>query len=355
MKHLVQFILEASVQDMKAFISKNIDDTNDEKIIKRIYDILVKSNINLDVIDNFLKSRAIDDAKKMILSAFDRNSQLSEFCELCVGNISLPGVNELLAGNNIYDVFGGLGINKEVLKDIAVLNPPHDGTARGYYEILSQLLLKDLTDKNKGKGDVNAGGYELEYKAPNARIRGRSLKPSVLIEQKFRELIGDKVDYNKLPKKTGVLSTQENIKYLFSKELMNENPKDMANVIAQSICAQFNSKDDINKFTAFAENHVNDIFPGGKCDRVDPKFIQYMFGVAGLYFYQQDENFSHMILFKGNEKNDKGDYIVIPEDAFNNFESLYNTIKSLGVRFASFPQTDGKITPQSEAVQIYVK
>lgn len=333
MQRLVQHIFESNMDDMKDFISKTIIDTEDENVIKRIYDILIKSGFDTKVIDKFLEDRAIDDAKKMILSAFESNSNLSEFFKLCNGEINLPTASELVSNTNIYDVFGNLGFDKETLVDLATTNPPRNSIARGWYEILSQIFLKDLTLENKGKGDVNAGSqYQMEYKAPNARIKGQNIESPEKIDKKFEELCEGIIDLKSSNINNSYLCLTGNIKKISNlfKDIQQDT---VTNIIAKSIIAQFDENN--NEWVNFVKNHKNELFKG---KTIDDKFIKILFGIMDLYFYHRAENFTHMILFKGKSKNDKGDYVVLTSDMFKSFETIYNVCKTQNITFTAMPR-----------------
>jgi hypothetical protein len=319
---------------MKEFISKTIVDTEDEKVVKRIYDILTKSGLDTMVIDKFLTDRAIDDAKKMILSVFESNSNLAEFFKLCNGEISLPNAAALVAGTNIYDVFGNLGFNKDTLVDLATTNPPRNSITRGWYEILSQIFLNDITPGNKGRGDVNAGTqYQMEYKAPNARIKGQNIEPTEKIDKKFEELCKGVIDLESARLGGSYLFAIHTIKKQLS-VLFKDTPQDtVVDIIARSLIAQFD--EDNAEWIAFVKNHKNELFKGKV---IDTEFIKVLFGVMDLYFYQHDEQFTHMILFKGKQKNDKGDYVVLTADMFKTFESIYTAVKNNGISFTAMPR-----------------
>lgn len=332
MKKLVQFLLENNMEDMKDFIVKTIDNVDDEKTIKRIYDILSKSGFDTKVIDKFFSDRAIDDAKKMILSVFESNSTLSEFFKLCNGEIDLPDASRLVAGSNIYDVFGGLGFDKQTLIDLATTNPPRNSVTRGWYEILSQIFLKNISPENKGRGDVNAGAdYQMEYKAPNARVKGQNIETTEKIDRKFEELIGGRIDIKKYG--SGYLTLISNINKIFNTDLKDFSQDEIVDIIAQSIIAQF---DEGNKeWIEFVKNHKRELFKGSK---IDSDFFKILYGVMDMYYYQHEEKFTHMILFKGKTKNDKGDYVVLTSEMFNSFESIYNAINNLNIKFTAMPR-----------------
>lgn len=333
MQKLVKYLLESKIEDMKMFISKSINDTNDEKVIKRIHDILLKSEFDSDVIEKFLRDRAIDDAKKLIISAFESNSNLAEFFELCKGEINLPSAADLVAGSNIYDVFDNLGFDKDTLMDLATINPPRNSVTRGWYEILSQIFLKDLTIGNRGRGDVNAGSmYQIEYKAPNARIKGQNIESTEKIDRKFEELTSGLIDLKSARLERGYLCLVNNINKV-SDLLKNVPTDEVINIIAKSLISQFD--DNNTEWMEFVYNHKSELFKG---KNLNSDFIKELFGVMDMYFYQRDEKFTHMILFKGKERNDKGDYIVMNADMFNTFESIYNSIKSLGIIFTAMPR-----------------
>lgn len=332
MRKFTQFIMESDMEDMKDFITRTIDNIDDEKTIKRIYDILSKSGLDTGVIDKFLEDRAVDDAKKMILSIFESNSNLTEFYKVCNGDIELPGAASLVAGKNIYEVFGGLGFDKQTLIDLAVTNPPRNSITRGWYEIISQLFLKDLSNGNRGHGDVNAGDqYQMEYKAPNARIKGQNIETTEKIDTKFAELVKDKIDLKGF--KDGYLMLIGNINKIFNDLLKDADKDELVDIIAQSIIAQF---DESNKeWVEFVKNHKGDLWKGNK---INSDFFKYLFGVMDMYFYQRDEHFTHMILFKGKQKNDKGDYVVLTADMFKTFESIYAACKSNNITFTAMPR-----------------
>lgn len=318
---------------MRNYISKTILVVDNDKVVKKIHDLLRGVEFDTGVVDKFLKDRAIDDAKKMIIAAVESNSELNEFFKLCNGEIDLPGALQLVAGSNIYDVFGGLGFDRDTLKEIAMINPPRNSISRGWYEILSQIFLKDITPGNKGRGDVNAGdSYQLEYKAPNARISGQKHENPEKIDRKFEELVGDKID-NIKKLGSGYLTKIGNINTIFDDLLVDMSIDDKVDIIAKSIIAQFDEEN--REWVEFVKNHKKDLFHG---DKVNSKFFYYLYGVMDMYYYHRDEQFTHMILFKGKNKNIKGDYVVLTSEMFKTFEGIYNACRSLGVSFSALPR-----------------
>ena len=121
-----------SISDMKEYILNSLDDLSKEDI-ERIYNIVLKSNISMNVLDDYFEKRGILDAKDHILNIFINNGDFDTFINMMAK--PKPTLNNIKQSDNIYTLVSGFGFNKKTLEDLAKLCKSKDKNARGIFEI----------------------------------------------------------------------------------------------------------------------------------------------------------------------------------------------------------------------------
>lgn len=238
MKRLLEYILESdNIDNLKKRIIDHIQNSSNEKILKKVNKILKLSNRNPE---NNLENRV--DIKKYFMDRCGFTEKISttliqkihyydcyELFEYIFYNIINDDTiknDKVLTGDllrhnsNIYkliiDYVKSIIDNdeeikndfdeedfKDLLKNIAEFTLGGK-VATGAFEFLSVMFLKDLNPKNsKGSDqkvvcDINTEQYAFEYKADGARIAGnkeesKPLSPKV-IDETFIELITEEFD-----------------------------------------------------------------------------------------------------------------------------------------------------------------
>lgn len=246
--------------------------------------------------------------------------------------------------NNLYTQIKGVFDNKNIdglLKRVAEYNPTQTVT-RGYFEILLQLFLSDITPGNSGVGDVNCNGeFALEIKSPNARIKGLY---DCDIQKANKEIVRLLGAGQEQPKR--IFEIQKTIKSFFKRfvdELdTKESKQDFQDKVLTALCAQFDL--DVKTIEELIDNAKDiDIFKGDLYDN-----IVKLMGCIQLYFYAKHYKFSHLVVFKGRSKRDcinNGDYICIPNSVCLSISEIY---KNTDLEFKVGGRSEGKDATRGE-------
>ena len=160
-----------NISDMKEYILNSLDDLNEDEI-EKIYNIVLKSNISMNVLDDYFEKRGILDAKDHILNIFINNGDLDAFINMM--NKPKPTLNNIKQSNNIYTLVSKFGFNKKTLEDLAKLCKSKDKNARGIFEIFILTLFDGINENNSPAyghiGDVHMNNQTIEIKGYEGRI-----------------------------------------------------------------------------------------------------------------------------------------------------------------------------------------
>lgn len=409
MKHLLDYFFESEeLQDLKDHIKDNVDDTTekDETLLKKIDKMLSSKGLSRETFEKRLEDVGLSYASKTLLQKINHFDNLPEFITMYNDIDKLPSMADLLKSTDIYELFGKYNIDKELLEELADLELAKGGINKGKFEILTQLFIKDISEGNKnysdGKthksGDVNGGGFAVEYKLSGARIVGQgTLTSPELIYNEFENLLKDilysdnikelqknqssllrnykpselEKELDNIEKENNVIDEifnnidncfkkQDNFKKLFN--IISELKIDdtlLNTIIAKSILKQIPknkykiSEEEETSFIEFVTNKQNSPIQDYKPDYTK---LKYVFGAFHMYFYQHIENFDYMILFKKKGAADSGTpdgkYVVITKDEFKNFESIKTAFIDKKINIAKMP---GYGTAREYAITITCK
>lgn len=405
---LIEYIFESDINDLKKHIKQEVDNTDKdhEQLLKKIDKMLSTKGLSREQFTNRLTEVGLGYAEKTLIQKINSYDNLPEFIAMYNDIEKLPSIADLLKANNIYELFGGFKIEKDLLKELGDLELASGGINKGKFEILTQLFIKDINTNNKNyksdsiwkSGDINAGGLALEYKLSGARIVGQgTLNSPELVYKKMIELIksiNDNNDISNLQKEQSSLlrfwnpneleKTLDNIEKNDNnlKEIINnidkcfQNKKnfekcfellikakysdDLINgIIAESMLEQIPerkykiSKEEHNKFIEFVKNEQYAPISNSKPDYNKMKLI---YGAFHMYFYQHTENFDYMILFKKSGDAAKGTpdgaYVVITKEEYKDFESIRTALIDKNINIATMP---GYGTAREYAITITCK
>ena len=394
MIHLIEYFFESeNLQDLKDHIKDNVDDSTekDESLLKKIDKMLQGKGLSRETFEKRLEEVGLSYATKTLIQKINHFDNLPEFITMYGDIDKLPSTADLLKSSDIYELFGKYNIDKELLEELAELELAKSGINKGKFEILTQLFIKDMSTGNKNysddgghkSGDVNAGGFAIEYKLSGARIVGQgTLTSPELIYNEFEKLLkdvlyADNIDTlqknqssllrnykpDELEKELDDIETKDNlnkeifdnIDNCFKKEAnfkklftliqkckINDNL--INTIIAKSILKQIPknkykiSKEEETSFIEFVTNKQNAPIQDGTPDYTK---IKYVFGAFHMYFYQHIERFDYMILFKKKGDASKGipdgKYVVINKDEFKDFESIKTAFIDKKINVATMP------------------
>lgn len=403
MKHLLNFIFESDdLKDLKTHIKKEVDQTDEahEKLLVKVDKMLNQRGLSREVFEKTLDKNGLSFCYKALLRTIDYYDSVPEFIQMYNDPDSMIKTETLLENNDIYELFNNVNnikFDKDLIKELAFTELSSKNISKGKFEILSQLFLSDINEGNKnydGKsGDINAGGYALEYKLSGARIQGQgTLENPKEIYRELKKLLLDitnKDNISKLQKEQSSLirfykddelekeldaieSDISNLEGIFKlidsydclkteqkyNEFINELSKlnisdDLINgILASAILKQIPdnkfkiSKDDESNFIEFVKNPKN--APVVKSKPI-VKNLKTVFGAFQMWLYQHIENFDKMVIFKKKGKVASGKYIVIDRNEFKDFESIKTAMEDKNVEVESLP---GINEPRSYAIVI---
>lgn len=331
MKNL-QDVLEAVnpelLKKLKDLIdSPDFNDTTAKKMISAAYSI----NPELEnKINNLFVQKGIDDCKKFIIRILKEYSEEDLLRKMVENEINLPDSSVFINNNNIYKLINDYyPINIDCLKELAELQPSKQSITRGMFEVITQLFLSDIADKNSSKGlsghgDVNTKLYSLEFKTPKARIGGQNIHSA----QKIEDYISDFLKYHNIKIKLdpkGTFSSQERIEKFFNELTVKLTLTDdeIYNLIEGALFNQYDINDKEIKKLKLDPSIKTSIVHEGK---VNAKQAIKLMGCIQLRYYQLEENYSHFVIFRGKDRNqpiNKGDYICLPGNYVNDINKVF--------------------------------
>ena len=352
MKSIKDLIYEASGEDqLKDYIIAQLNVVSIE-VLEKIKSLLDREGLTGEVVDEFFRKKGLDDCSDLILSIFNDCGDIQCLSDHIHNPIKISS-KDLASNNNLYDLLKPY-VKLKTLHKLTNFRPSKNTVARGPYEVILDLFLRDITDCNVGHADVNTNELgEIELKGPKARIKG-SLKPAP----------GNcTAVFNSLMAQYKINLTEDNIfqgsKY--TKSLMlklrddyNLSEEQICGIIAKSILGKYihqNTTGVENELTKFLIDHIKEVF-----DRTQyAKFIFYTFLITDMYFYQNSEGWDYIMIFRGSDLNkSNGNYILIDsKDITKGIESIYNIFQEYNVSTPSSAIHDKDSF--SQACQIVVK
>lgn len=254
-------------------------------------------------------------------------------------NGDLVDVTALIEGENIYNILSPIDISESTKHFIASITPPKNGIAKGVFEILSLVFLKDINTSNlfygTHHGDVHAGGLALEYKGPLARICGTVAHPVYQEIAKLREILIDEyvwqgdycIDTIYSGKKTSEHYFKSIVADLAGIELTDT---ELFSIILRSMIASHSNwlKYDANvasftpDFNFFCKEVVKDSIKG----IIDGNALTRLRLALNFKGYAEDDNWDYLIGFKGQNGEDavqRGDYIVVSNEQARDLRYIY--------------------------------
>ena len=331
MKNL-QDVLEAVnpelLRKLKDLIdSPDFNDVTAKKMISAAYSL----NPELEnKINNLFVQKGIDDCKKFIIRIFKEYSEEDLLRKMVENEINLPDSSAFINNNNIYKLINDYyHINIDCLKELAELHPSKQSITRGMFEIITQLFLSDIADKNSSKGlsghgDVNTKLYSLEFKTPSARVKSQKEHSAQKIENYILDFLKHHNITIKLDKK-GTFSSQKRINEFFNEltAKISLSDDEIYNLIEGALFNQYDINNKEIKKLKLDASIKTSIVRGGK---VNSKQLIRLMGCIQLRYYQLEENYSHLVIFKGKDGDqsiNNGDYICLPGNYVNDINKVF--------------------------------
>ena len=338
MKNLSNFINETLSKDLKAQLLQLIDSESltDDIGVMMLNLIQDNNRVSKDELDSYFINRGIEDDKKNIIRIFKDYGALNTLYNLMTPNSNnLITVEDFLKSDNIYNLIQKSNpvISIDLLKDLAQENPSRGGITRGMFEILCLLFLKEINNKNtssglKGHGDVHTNNLALEFKTPGARVKSQKEHSATLIdsyiEKEISKLTKEKLDFKK------IMSSQKSIiEFIDSvNKVYSIIAEDWFDILVGGLFAQYDIRDKnmwsrLFDYKGF-KSHFISIYSNKKQFAKD--LIRLM-GCIQLRFYQQEEMFDYIVIFKGrngNQSLNTGDYICIDANYAIDINRVFN-------------------------------
>lgn len=317
-----------NISDMKEYILNSLDDLNKDEI-EKIYNIVLKSNISMNVLDDYFEKRGILDAKDHILNIFINNGDFDTFINMM--NKPKPTLNNIKQSDNIYTLVSGFGFNKKTLEDLAKLCKSKDKNARGIFEIFILTLFDDINEynlPNQGHtGDVHMSEQTIEIKGYEGRICTQSTPQARNVNQylqsKYKNIsILD--NYTNLNKTVDVLKNNYKLSI-----------PEITDLIAKAMISQFNPSVDQETYWANFVNGLSELWNG---DKIVEKVVLRLWGTLDMYAYHNLEGgykFDYLIAFKKNPTT-KGDFIIMNGSELDDLDKLY---KDDRLSYTAYPRS----------------
>lgn len=264
----------------------------------------------VDSLHSYYVSRGCEDDAKHITRIIMENGDIEKFQSIIAHKNRLPKVISLIESNNIYKLFGRL-LSHDTLIELAGEKPSQSTIARGNFEILCQLLIKDLNRGNKrypGKhGDINAGGITIELKGPKGRIKGQKEHSASLIDNEFNRICGG----------TGkdVFASISNMKSNLSG--IKGSDSVIFDIISRSLQAQYGLNEDISVLQPHIVNRG--------C--INYRNVTRLMGCIQLRGYWLDERWDYICIFKGTDGPSSlkdGGYVCISSSDASDVVKMFN-------------------------------
>ena len=331
-----------SISDMKEYILNSLNDLNKEDI-ERIYNIVIKSNISMNVLDDYFEKRGILDAKDHILNIFINNGDFDTFINMM--NKPKPTLNNIKQSDNIYTLVSGFGFNKKTLEDLAKLCKSKDKNARGIFEIFILTLFDDINEynlPNQGHaGDVHMSEQTIEIKGYEGRICTQNTPQARNVNQylqsKYKNIsILD--NYTNLNKTVDVLKNNYKLSI-----------PEITDLIAKAMISQFNPSVDQETYWVNFVNGLSELWNG---DKIVEKVVLRLWGTLDMYAYHNLEGgykFDYLITFKKNPTT-KGDFIIMNGSELDDLDKLY---KDDRLSYTAYPRSSHN--SRESVVKIQVK
>lgn len=331
-----------SISDMKEYILNTLNDLSKEDI-ERIYNIVLKSNINMTILDDYFEKRGILDAKDHILNIFINNGDFDTFINMM--NKPKPTLNNIKQSDNIYTLVSGFGFNKKTLEDLAKLCKSKDKNARGIFEIFILTLFDDINEynlPNQGHaGDVHMSEQTIEIKGYEGRICTQSTPQARNVNQylqsKYKNIsILD--NYTNLNKTVDVLKNNYKLSI-----------PEITDHIAKAMISQFNPSVDQETYWVNFVNGLSELWNG---DKIVEKVVLRLWGTLDMYAYHNLEGgykFDYLIAFKKNPIT-KGDFIVMNGSELDDLDKLYKDVR---LSYIAYPRSSHN--SRESVVKIQVK
>lgn len=333
-----------SISDMKEYILNSLNDLGKEDI-ERIYNIVLKSNISIKVLDDYFEKRGILDAKDHILNIFINNGDFDTFISMM--NKPKPTLNDLKTPGNIYNLVSKFGFNKKTLEDLAKLCKSKDKNARGIFEIFILTLFDDINGSNlpiNGGhiGDVHMSGQTIEIKGYEGRICTQSTPQARNV---------DKYLYDSGYEDISILDNYKTLNNAV--DVLKNNYKlsipEITDLIAKAMISQFNPSPDQEKYWVNFVNGLSELWNG---DKIVEKVVLRLWGTLDMYAYHNLEGgykFDYLIVFKKNPIT-KGDFIIMNGSELDNLKDLYSDKK---LSYTNYPRSSHN--SRDSVVKIQVK
>lgn len=317
MKSLYSFINEAISKELKQQLldiiqSPSFTDQQAKKMIRAIND----PQVLVDSLYGYFEKRGCEDDSKNITRILNANDDIDNFIDIANDPSILPSAADFVKADNVYKLFGNL-LSKSSLMEIAEEKPSKFSITRGAFEILCELLLSDTNEENKnysGKaGDVNAGGLALEFKGPQARVKGQKEHNASLIDDEFNKIYKTIVPDHKDAKQ--IFASQKNMKVYFDD--LNVADDVIFEIISKSLQAQYGFNEDLSSLQS-------SIVKNGK---VNYPNVTRLMGCIQLRGYWEDEHWDYICIFhgkKGEQALKKGDYTCIPANDASDIVTTFN-------------------------------
>lgn len=318
MRNLLEVINEAISDDIKQQLiaiiqSPELTDKQAKKMIRAIDD----PKLLVDTLYDYFEERGCEDDAKNITRILNANDDIDSFIELTGNKDSLPTAKDFINSSNVYNLFASTSISKNTLQELAEERPSKNSITRGAFEILCELLLRDTNTGNKnysGKaGDVNAGGLAIEFKGPQARVKGQKEHNASLIDDEFNKIYKTIVPDHKDSKK--IFASQTNMKTYFDD--LNVDDDVIFEIISKSLQAQYGFDEDLSSLQSSIVNN----------GKVDYKNVTRLMGCIQLKGYWEDEHWDYICIFhgkKGEQAIKNGDYTCIPAEEASDVISTFN-------------------------------
>ena len=311
-------ISEAISDDLKQQLidiiqSPEFTDKQAKKMIRAIGD----PKLLIDTLYSYFEERGCEDDTKNIIRILNANDDIDSFIELTNNKDSLPTAKDFIKSKNVYDLFASVSLSKNTLQELAEERPSKNSITRGAFEILCELLLRDTNTGNKnyeGKvGDVNAGGLAIEFKGPQARVKGQKEHNASLIDDEFNKIYKTIVPDHKDAKQ--IFASQKNMKVYFDN--LNVADDVIFEIISKSLQAQYGFNEDLSSLQS-------SIVKNGK---VNYPNVTRLMGCIQLKGYWEDEHWDYICIFhgkKGEQALKKGDYTCISATDASNVVTMFN-------------------------------
>ena len=318
MKSLIEIISEAISDDLKQQLidiiqSPEFTDKQAKKMIRAIDD----PKLLIDTLYSYFEERGCEDDVKNIIRILNANDDIDSFIELTNNKDSLPTAKDFIKSSNVYDLFASTSISKNALQELAEEKPSRRSITRGAFEILCELLLRDINAGNKnysGKaGDINAGGLAIEFKGPKACVKGQKEHNASLIDDEFNKIYKTIVPDHKDAKQ--IFASQKNMKVYFDD--LNVADDVIFEIISKSLQAQYDFNEDLSSLQP-------SIVKNGK---VNYSNVTRLMGCIQLKGYWEDEHWDYICIFHGKEGDlaiKKGDYTCIPATDASDIVTTFN-------------------------------